>query len=1115
MHSSDLPNIELIFDELITVEDRDAQLELLGHRCGNDSVLRERVESLLSAYEKGEYLESPFSRLGFDRPLMARLIGEPIGPFKVLELIGEGGMGEVYLARRSQPPAESVAVKVLKPGLNSRQVLARFQLERLLLQQLEHPHIARYVDSGTAANGQVFIAMELVRGLPITEYCDRRRLSLTQRVRLFIDVCSALEHAHQQSIVHRDLKPNNILVSHLAGNPCVKVIDFGVAKAVVSDQQLDTRFTNAVQFLGTPAYMSPEQAEWSSDVDARSDVYALGAILFELLVGSTPVDAGHIEGIPLEEMRRLIVQQERPRPSRRFAGLPIANAAEIANRRKSSVADLSQQLRRDFDWVVLKATERERTQRYASAGQLGMELEAILAGRPTLARAPQWPVRIGKWSRRHARSLKNVSLMFVLVASLFLGARWVERRLALTRNQQAAASDLSDSVQSELKYNRFVADLRRAADSLRIGNEQDARQIIQGYAAANLPTAFDNFAFHYLRQRVTVPQRMRLAHEHDVLDMDVSPDERWLVSGDRGGDIVVTDLETQQCVRRLHPNDKEITRVLFSPDGSQLATVGQNSKVWLWRSGTWEPIAELAGHTYTINGLAWNPSGEWLATGDRGGDVIVWDVKQQTKLQILPRHNGHVRSLSWSPDGRHLATTDDDRALILWRTDNWQQVASLAMEDAGSLAFAFSSDSRYLACCGYFPAIVVYDLESGREAQRLYLESCGWSLAFRSNGDLLVGNDDGRFGYFQKSPEVSEWQLTRQISFSEDRVRLRRILSSQRNEQTIFVVGEQSRDVLRISTASLLGQQTFNFGDRLIGALPELQLVVALDETDGSTKLYRPSDGSLLRELPFTPFLDCPPEYSAVGNLVALAGTDGQGRCVSLWDANSWQLIARIPTASRVRQISFSSDGSHCVLSGLDGGENADTPCMVDVASGRRQSLMRFVEQGAETRAAFAPQASHLILGSTANRKMTSFDQHTLEPFQAIQLDSDFQACRYNQHEGYLLVGETKQLSCYAADLSKKLWSSPSPSAILGIEFSPDGRIAACLCRDGKIRLWDMRSREVLLSLDGTGGQTVVDPTLHWLSFSDPSTLIFGRPDPAGYLQFSAEPPLSNELLSR
>ncbi len=1105
MHSSELPNVDTIFDELVTVEDRDARLELLGRRCGNDHALRERVESLLSAYEKGEYLETPLSQLAFDRSQMSRLAGQSIGQFELLELIGEGGMGEVYLARRSQPPSESVAVKVLKLGLDSRQVLARFDLERLLLQRLEHPHIARYVDSGIGSNGQVFIAMELVRGLSITEYCDRRRLSVVQRVRLLIDVCSALEHAHQQGIVHRDLKPNNILVAHQNDSACVKVIDFGVAKALLADQQVDTRFTNAVQFLGTPAYMSPEQAEWSSDVDPRSDVYALGAILFELLVGSTPLDADRISGLAFDDMRRCIVHSERPRPSERIDGLASEIVGEIADRRATSVAELTQQLRRDFDWIVLKATARNRGDRYATAGQLVAELEAVLAGRPTLARPPHWPARIIKWSRRHARTLKNASLASLVVASLILG--WW---LAANRNQPVMASRSEVRAQQELQYNRFVVDLRQAAEALRSGNEGAAREKLNKYLTKDLPPAFDNFALHFLRRQLTAPERMQLAHEHDILDMDLSPDERWLVSCDRGGDIVVTDLESQQVVRRLHPSDKEVTRIRFSPDGSQLATVGQDQKIRIWRSGTWEPIAVLAGHAITINGLAWEPSGERLASGDRGGLVLIWDVGQQTVVQTLPPHNGHVRSLSWSPDGRHLATTDEDRALILWRTDDWQLVSSLEMDLAGSLAFAFSSDSRYLACCGYYPEIILYDLIAGREAQRLIYDGLPWSLAFRRNGDLLIGNDTGSCGYYQKSPGASHWQLTRQIAFSDDRVRLRRIHCSQQNDPSILVVGEQSRDVLRISPASMLGHQIINFPDRLIGALPKLQLLVGLDETAGRTTLYRQSDGSLLRTLPFTPFLDCPPEYSSVTNRVVLAGTDGQGRCVSLWDAKSWQLVARFSTASRVRQISFSPDGSQVAFNGFDGGEKADTPCVVEVASGRQQSLMSFLKQEAETRTAYAPQAQRLILGSMSNRSLVSLDGRNLAACRTILTDSDLQTCCFYSPEDWLLVGETKQLTCYTSDLDEKRWSSPSPSAILAIELSPDQRLAACLCRDGVIRLWELRSHELLLSLDYSGRQAITDPTVHWLSFTDPSTLIFGRPHHAGYLQFSAEPPMSS-----
>ena len=297
--------------------------------------------------------------------------GVEIGPYKLLEQIGEGGMGLVFMARQQRPVKRNVALKVIKPGMDTKQVVARFEAERQALAVMEHPNIARVIDGGTTETGRPYFVMDLVRGLPITDYCDHHRFSTRQRLEIFVQVCQAVQHAHQKGIIHRDIKPSNVLVTTQDNTPVPKVIDFGIAKAVSGQLTDETLVTNFAQLVGTPLYMSPEQADMSSqDVDTRSDVYSLGVLLYELLTGTTPFDRDTVKNASFEELRRIIREEEPPRPSDRVSTLEAANLSTVSEQRSVDRRTLSQSLRGELDWIVMKALEKDRARRYESANEL-------------------------------------------------------------------------------------------------------------------------------------------------------------------------------------------------------------------------------------------------------------------------------------------------------------------------------------------------------------------------------------------------------------------------------------------------------------------------------------------------------------------------------------------------------------------------------------------------------------------------------------------------------------------------------------------------------------------------------------------------------------------------
>src|SRR2546428_155502 len=370
-----------IFNVARQIGSPDARAEYLRQACGADSGLRVRVQDLLRAYEEqASFLESP-PPVGVgtvDEPLR-ETAGTVIGPYKLLEQIGEGGMGTVFMAEQTQPVQRKVALKVIKPGLDSSQVIARFEAERQALAMMDHVNIARVLDAGATEAGLPYFVMELVHGVPITKYCDDNHLTPRERLELFVPVCQAIQHAHQKGIIHRDIKPSNVMVTLYDGKPVPKVIDFGVAKATEQKLTERTLFTGFGAVVGTLEYMSPEQAELNElGVDTRSDIYSLGVLLYELLTGSTPLSHKQIKEAAYAEILRMIKEEEPPKPSTRLSESGEALASISVNRHMEP-AKLTKLVRGELDWIVMKTLEKDRNRRYETAKEFAADVQRYLA----------------------------------------------------------------------------------------------------------------------------------------------------------------------------------------------------------------------------------------------------------------------------------------------------------------------------------------------------------------------------------------------------------------------------------------------------------------------------------------------------------------------------------------------------------------------------------------------------------------------------------------------------------------------------------------------------------------------------------------------------------------
>lgn len=669
--------------------------------------------------------------------------GMMIGRYKLLQKIGEGGFGVVWAAEQREPVRRRVALKIIKLGMDSRQVVARFEAERQALAMMDHPNIAKVFDAGATETGRPYFVMELVRGISITSFCDQERLGATARLELLITVCQAVQHAHQKGIIHRDIKPTNILVSLDEGQAIPKVIDFGIAKATQQPLTDKTVFTQFQQFLGTPDYMSPEQAEMSAlDIDTRTDIYNLGVLLYELLTGKTPFNTKDLLRGGWDEMRRIIRDQNPPKPSTRLSTLIGEELTTTARHRQSDPVKLINLLRGDLDWIVMKCLEKDRARRYQTANALGMDIRRHLSHEPVLARPPSASYRFQKVVARNkllsavicAATLALISGALVSV-SLAIRAMRAERLQAGLRQEadqarvrerdqrhlaeQALANEAHLREQAQLQEQAareilYAADMNLAQQALRVNNLGRARSLLDRHRPAAGAPDLRGWEWRYLATQSRSYAHSILVHQSNtVSSLSFAPHGHTVAIGTVEGEIFLWNIQPERLVATVQTN-------------GQFASV------------------------------AFSPAGQWLAATAESGTVNLWETEKLTVSQRL-RHGGRVRSLSFSPSGERLAIYGQDRRLTLWEGTPWKEIRTFDVRASDGWHWgtvAFSHDDRWIALGNSDGSVEILDLNSGAVSRTIRAHSEGiTSLAFTLDGGFVISASS----YAETMPRV--WNL--------------------------------------------------------------------------------------------------------------------------------------------------------------------------------------------------------------------------------------------------------------------------------------------------------------------------------------------------------------------
>jgi WD40 repeat protein/serine/threonine protein kinase len=1065
----------------------------LAGACADDARLRRRVEALLRAHaEPDEILDAPGPRAcTVDAPLTERP-GAIIGPYKLLQQIGEGGMGVVYMAEQEKPVRRKVALKIIKPGMDNKQVIARFEAERQALAMMDHQNIAKVLDAGTTESGRPYFVMELVHGVPLTNYCDDHQLTPRQRLELFIPVCHALQHAHQKGIIHRDLKPSNILVTMYDDKPVPKVIDFGVAKAVEQRLTEKTLFTQFGTLVGTFEYMSPEQAEMNAfGMDTRSDVYSLGVLLYELLTGTTPLERGRLREAAYADIVRLIKEEEPPPPSTRLSSSGVGLAG-ISQQRGSAPEKLTQLVRGELDWIVMRCLEKDRTRRYETANGLARDVERYLKDEPVEACPPTAGYRLRKFARKNKRLLATAAAFAALLLLGVAASAWQAMRAT-----QAEAAANENSVQAQAKEREAEQqrdDAKALAEKLREAQEQQrtilyaahmnltrhvweegvvdqAAELLELHRPKSGEMDLRGFEWHYLYRLCHSDLLTLKGHTGGVGNVVYSPDGKHLASFSFDDNTVkVWDAQTGQQLLSL-PDRYMVTSVAYSPDGKHLATSSLPGVVKVWDAQTGQEIRTLQKISKEpVRWIAFSPDNKCLAgtTDFQGvGDVKVWDAQTGEVLLTLRGQTGSPRRVAYSPVGKRLASSGKD--VKLWDAETGKELLTLQGHTGPVGSVAFSPDGKRLASGGN--DVKVWDAETGKELLTVQGHTGPVrSVAFSPDGKRLASASRDR------TVKVWDVQTGRElftlkghsgyvngVSFSPDGKRL----ATASQDTTVKVWDAQGGQEPR----TLLGQgRVLNVAVSLDGKrLATVRLVREPGKGPAKeVKVLDPQTGEALLTLHRPSNTVWCVALSPDGKRLATGGVKEIGGGVKVWDAQTGKELLPLKGDTRaITSVCFSPDGKRLASTSVD-----QTVKVWDAQTG--EELLSL--QGGGSHMTFSPDGTRLASASSdlSDKTVTVFDAQTGKKLQTLPHPYTPLSVAYSPDGKRLATAGSAGMKVWDAETGKETLTLKGHAGFVSsVAYSPDGKRLASASEDKTVKVWDAQTGRELLTLKGHSGSVI------------------------------------------
>jgi eukaryotic-like serine/threonine-protein kinase len=1052
-------------------------------------------------------LNHPADEAGPDS--LAEQPGDRIGPYKLLEQIGEGGWGVVYMADQVEPIRRRVALKIVKLGMDTKQVIARFDAERQALALMDHPNIARVLDAGATATGRPYFVMELVRGIKITDYCDQNQLSTQERLDLFMQVCHAVQHAHQKGIIHRDLKPSNILVTLHDGVAVPKVIDFGIAKATQQPLTDKTLFTSFQHFIGTPAYMSPEQAGMSGlDIDTRSDIYALGVLLYELLTSRLPFEQKELARAGLDEMRRLIREQEPPRPSTRLSTLADAELSTTARQRQTEPLKLVKHVRGDLAWIVMRCLEKDRARRYSTADALADDLTHHLNHEPVEAAAPGAFYRLSKFAQRHRTGLATGTTLLLLLLGGVLVSTWQAIRATRAERDQSRLSQEARAARVEADSQRRSAEegRQRFGEALTKMQMQKAEELFSGdnlvtalaYLAAVLrrdPTnqsVAERIVSALTYRNLSLPVSEPLHHDGAIHSARFSPDGRMVVTASADTTARVWDANTGQPLTQPLKHEAPVRFAEFGPDGECLVTACTNL-VYVWELRTGRTLYKLI----QLDAIVWlakfSPDGARIVTACSDKTARIWDTKTGRPLVGPLQHEGMVSSAQFSPDGLLVVTASIDKTARVWDARTGQPVTAPLRHEA-----------------------VLRSAEFGLDSRRLVTTSTNTAQIWDARSGLRLGNPLSHVFSYTYAPVLSAQfnpSGTRVVTASGDRTAIiwaadtgrpvtqtpphhdRAVSSAQFSPEGLRVVTASSDNTARVwdaRTAEPLTEALPHNGEVNWAQFSPDGRKVLTASLDGTARLWDVRPGQALTLAIRQHTSDRYAEFSPNGTSLLTAAGDGTAR---VWDLQTGQPRGRtLQHTAKVNSARFSPDGQRLVTASADftarvwdalSGEpltdplrhesavlfarfspdgqrvvtaSADKTAMIWAArSGQR--LLTLNHDAGVCDAQFSPEGRR-VLTASADTTARIWDAQTGQPLaQPLRHAGNVHSARFSPDGRRVVTGSGDNTSrIWDADTGRLLAEVRHSGLVYDAEFSSDGRCIATASFDGTARVWDAQT---------------------------------------------------------